>query len=125
MGIVAESHPRASANSTSPRVDPRGSSAGLRVREVLAAPSLAGARVLAGADGLDRMVSRLNVMEVPDILPWVKPDELLLTTAYPLRDDPERLVDLVESLDAHGLAGMGIKLHRYVDALPRAALARA
>ena len=30
-------------------------------------------------------------MEVPDILDWVKPDELLLTTAYPLREDPAAL----------------------------------
>ena len=35
------------------------------MREVLAAPCLAEARVLAGASGLDRIVSRLNVMEVP------------------------------------------------------------
>ena len=46
-------------------------SVGLAVREVLAAPCLARARVLAGASGLDRVVSRLNIMEVPDILPWV------------------------------------------------------
>jgi hypothetical protein len=81
MGIVADAETPYSAES-----------AGLRVREVLAAPCLADARVLAGASGLDRIVSRLNVMEVPDILPWVKPNELLLTTGYPLRDDPESLI---------------------------------
>ena len=59
---------------------------GVPVREVLSAPILAGATVLAGASGLDRVVARVNVMEVPDILPWVKPDELLLTTGYPLRE---------------------------------------
>src|SRR5690606_18292412 len=42
---------------------------GLTVREVLAAPCLANARILAGESGLDRIVQRLNVMEVPDILP--------------------------------------------------------
>jgi PucR family transcriptional regulator, purine catabolism regulatory protein len=98
---------------------------GLPLRQVLQLDTLRDPPVLAGASGLDRIVTRLNVMEVPDILPWVKPDELLLTTAYPLRDDPDRLTGLVESLDAHGLAGMGIKLGRYVDALPRRALRRA
>jgi len=82
---------------------------GLRVREVLAAPCLADARVLAGAEGLDRIVQRLNVMEVPDILPWVKPHELLLTTGYPLRDDPDALVALVGELDERGLAALAIK----------------
>src|SRR6185369_14459779 len=86
---------------------------GLPVREVLATPCLARARVLAGASGLDRMVSRLNVMEVPDILPWVKPHELLLTTGYPLRDDPDSLVSLIAELDDRGLAAVEIKLHRY------------
>src|SRR6266508_1488219 len=99
--------------------------AGLRVREVLGAATLAGARVLAGAGGLDRMVQRLNVMEVPDILPWVKPHELLLTTGYPLRHNPDALVGLVAELDARGLAALAIKLHRYLDALPPQMLAEA
>ena len=98
---------------------------GLAVREVLAAPCLAKARVLAGAAGLDRVVSRLNVMEVPDILPWVKPHELLLTTGYPLRDDPEALVRLVGELDDRGLSALAIKLHRYLDEIPAPVLAEA
>jgi DNA-binding PucR family transcriptional regulator len=98
---------------------------GLAVREVLAAPCLAQARVLAGAAGLDRVVTRLNVMEVPDILPWVKPHELLLTTGYPVRDDPDALVRLVGELDDRGLAALAIKLHRYIDELPAEVLAEA
>jgi PucR family transcriptional regulator, purine catabolism regulatory protein len=99
--------------------------AGLRVREVLEAPCLANARVLAGQAGLDRIVQRLNVMEVPDILPWVKPHELLLTTGYPLRDDPTALVRLVAELDDRGLAALAIKLHRYLDEVPEGLLVEA
>ena len=44
---------------------------GLPVRALVHLPSLRGTRVLAGTDGLDREVRRVNVMEVPDILPWV------------------------------------------------------
>ena len=68
---------------------------GITVREVLELPALAGVRVLGGNAGLGRVVARVNVMEVPDILPWVKPDELLLTTGYPLRGwwAPSRGVD--------------------------------
>lgn len=95
------------------------------MKEVLGAPCLAAARVLAGAGGLDRVVSRLNVMEVPDILPWVKPHELLLTTGYPLRDDPAALVRLVGELDDRGLAALAIKLYRYIDELPAELLAEA
>lgn len=98
---------------------------GLPVGEVLRSSTLADARLLAGAAGLGRLVQRLNVMEVPDILPWVKPHELLLTTGYPLRDTPERLVELVAELESRGLAALAIKLGRYLDELPPAMLAEA
>jgi PucR family transcriptional regulator, purine catabolism regulatory protein len=93
------------------------------LREVLRTPVLEGCEVLAGGAGLDRLVARLNVMEVPDIGPWVKPDEFLLTTAYPLRDRPEALPGLVADLDDAGLAGLGIKLGRYLDEVPAEMLA--
>jgi purine catabolism regulator len=92
---------------------------GPTVREVLGAPCMAGSVLRAGEAGLDRLVRRLNVMEVPDILPWVKPHELLLTTGYPLRHAPESLAALVGELDDRGLAALAIKLHRYLDELPQ------
>jgi purine catabolism regulator len=98
---------------------------GLRVREILGVSSLDGAKVLAGASGLDRIVRYLNVMEVPDILTWVKPNELLLTTGYPLREDPQSLVGLVGELDDRGLAALAVKLHRYLDEMPAGMLAEA
>ncbi|RBQ19580.1 PucR family transcriptional regulator [Spongiactinospora rosea] len=91
---------------------------GVSVREVLGVSSLTGARLIAGESGLSRIVQRLNVMEVPDILAWVKPHELLLTTGYPLRHTPQSLGRLVADLDERGLAAMAIKLGRYVDVLP-------
>lgn len=90
----------------------------LPLRTLLDTPILEGASLVAGAAGIDRMVDRLNVMEVPDILPWVKPREFLLTTAYPLREHPEGLADLVADLDDAGLSAIGVKLGRYVDELP-------
>jgi purine catabolism regulator len=100
-------------------------SEGLTVREVLQLPALAGSRLVAGRDGLDRVVRRANVMEVPDIQPWVKPHQLLLTTGYPLRAQPERLTGLVADLDELGLAALAVKLHRYLTALPAEMLAEA
>ncbi|WP_052809834.1 PucR family transcriptional regulator [Streptomonospora alba] len=85
--------------------------------DALSLSSLAGTEVLAGATGLDRVIQRLNVMEVPDILPWVKPHELLLTTGYPLQSAGD-LAGLVRDLDERGLAAVAIKLGRYVDTLP-------
>ncbi|HEY4420244.1 MAG TPA: PucR family transcriptional regulator ligand-binding domain-containing protein, partial [Pseudonocardia sp.] len=91
---------------------------GLSVGEVLGVPALSGARVIAGENGLGRVIQRLNVMEVPDILGWVKPHELLLTTGYPLRNTPQSLGHLVADLDERGLAAIAVKLGRYLDGLP-------
>jgi len=106
---------------------------GLAVRDLLTVPSLAGTSILAGASGLERIVRGLNIMEVPDILPWIKPGELLLTTAFPLTQgsqaEPaagvEALADLLSDLNSRGLSAIGIKLGRYLDEIPRAALDRA
>lgn len=98
---------------------------GMPLAEVLRVPALAGTRVLAGSDGLDRVVDRLGVMEVPDVLPFVRRHEILLTTGYPIRDRPHVLADLVGALHDRGVAAFGVKIGRYLDAVPGPALERA
>jgi PucR family transcriptional regulator, purine catabolism regulatory protein len=103
---------------------------GVPVREVLALECMRGTTVLAGDGGLDRTVRGVNVMEVPDVADWVKPHELLVTTGFPLAPGEDRthsddLRDLVRDLASRGLAGMGIKLGRYVDAVGAEVLALA
>lgn len=95
----------------------------ITVREVLTLPVLRGTFVVAGHHGLDRTVAGVNVMEVPDIASFVKANELLLTTAYPLREHPEDLGGLVRTLDRLGLAGLAVKTGRYLEKLPDEALA--
>jgi PucR family transcriptional regulator, purine catabolism regulatory protein len=97
----------------------------LTVRDLPTLPVLAGARTVAGAAGLDREIRAVNVMEVPDIEEFVRPDELLLTTAYPLRDRVEDLPDLVTTLHRRGLAALAVKTGRYLAELPAEVLARA
>ncbi len=98
---------------------------GLPVREVLGVSTLADAELVAGAAGLDRVVQRLNVMEVPDVLAWVKPNELLLTTGYPLRNRPAALGHLVTGLNERGVAALAVKPGAYLDELPAEMLAQA
>src|SRR5919199_5599732 len=82
------------------------------VRDLLTLPPFAGTEVVAGSTGLGRVVERANIMEVPDIVPWVKPHELLLTTGYPLRDAPGGLEGLVSALDDVGVAALALQLRR-------------
>lgn len=117
----ADPRPPATRASAPPGATP----IGLTVTQALALPALAGARIVAGHAGHDRVVERVNVMEVPDILPWVKPKELLLTTGYPLRHSPSPLTELIGDLDRAGLSAIAIKPHRYLGDLPPELLAAA
>ena len=91
---------------------PAAATAGLSVAELLATPGLVDTVVLAGRSGLDRQVRGVTVLDVPDFLPWVRPNELLLSTAAALgRDaggDPARLLALIRDLDAHQLPGIAV-----------------
>jgi purine catabolism regulator len=89
---------------------------------MLAEDAMRGARVIAGADGLDRPVRRLNVMTVPNIVRWTKQDEFLLTTGYPLPRRSEEFCRLIEQLAGNGLAGLGVKLDEYLAEVPPAAV---
>ncbi len=91
---------------------------GLTVREMLGQDAMRGTRIIAGAEGLDRVVRRLNVMTVPDIVRWTKQDEFLLTTGYPLPRQPGEFGQLIEQLAARGLAGLGVKLDEYLAEVP-------
>jgi PucR family transcriptional regulator, purine catabolism regulatory protein len=91
---------------------------GLTVREMLGQDAMRGTRIIAGADGLDRVVRRLNVMTVPNIVRWTKQDEFLLTTGYPLPRRPGEFCRLIEQLAANGLAGLGVKLDEYLAEVP-------
>jgi PucR family transcriptional regulator, purine catabolism regulatory protein len=91
---------------------------GLTVREMLGQDAMRGSRIIAGADGLDRVVRRLNVMTVPNIVRWTKQDEFLLTTGYPLPRRMGEFGQLIEQLAAKGLAGLGVKLDEYLAEVP-------
>lgn len=96
------------------------------LRDLLGLRCLERAVPLAGEAGLDRAVSAVNVMEVPDVLDWVKPRELLVTSGYPLavgdEDPAAMLTRLVPEFHHRRLAGIGIKLGRYLDTVPEQAL---
>ncbi|MGN7455333.1 PucR family transcriptional regulator [Paenibacillus pasadenensis] len=93
-----------------------------KVKDVFDIPNLQGAALLGGAAGLEREVTRVNVMEVPDVIDWVRPGELLMTTGYPFKDQPEVLAELVAQLARKGVAALGIKTKRFVDEVPASAV---
>src|SRR5579872_6723080 len=93
----------------------------MTVDEALQLESLRGASVVAGSPGLGREVLWAHVIDMPDPVPWVRSGQLLLTTGFswPARDEEVR--DLIRSLDARGLAAMGLAVPGYLQRFSAAA----
>jgi len=71
-----------------------------------------------GSSGLDNTVLSVNIMDAPDIWNWVKPGDLILTTAYTIKDDAALQERLVRELAVSGCAGLGIKTKRFLPEIP-------
>jgi len=92
------------------------------LRGILQLNLLKDADILAGEKGLDNSIVSVNVMEVPDVLDWVRPGEFLLTTAYVFRDDISLLNRLIPELRSKNVCGMGVKTQRYIEDVPESVL---
>lgn len=91
---------------------------GISLEKLLKLEILKDSKVLAGKGGLKNKITKVNVMEVPDIIDWVSQGEFLITTAYSIRDDLQILEEIIPKLKEKGVTGLGIKVGRYVKELP-------
>lgn len=91
----------------------------LTIREALSIYPLTEAKLVAGKQGESRIVKSVNVMDAPDIADWTKSGEMLFTTAFAMKDNPQETVNLLRKLNDRGAAGLGIKLGRFWTELPQ------
>ncbi len=92
------------------------------LQELLNLPVFAGASVVAGSKGLDHEVNTVNMMDAPDIISYLKQNELLVTTAFHFKDDLSSLLELIKGMQKYGCAGIGIKTKRFLKELPPEAI---
>ncbi|MBY8911277.1 PucR family transcriptional regulator [Bacillus sp. YC2] len=91
----------------------------MNIYDVMKIPAYDRASLLAGKSGGWREVQHVNMMDAPDIADFLHKNELLVTTAYHLKDRPELLRDLIRHMAKRGCAGLGIKTKRYLDVIPK------
>ncbi|MCR8635138.1 PucR family transcriptional regulator [Paenibacillus radicis (ex Xue et al. 2023)] len=91
---------------------------GVSVKEAMQIGGLVQCKVVAGEKGLHRTIDYITVMEVPDVIRWLKGNDLLLTSLYPIKDDPEAIGHLVQQLHDVGSSALAIKTERYVKEIP-------
>lgn len=90
----------------------------LTVLEALSLPALSDAILIAGEKGVHRIISSVNIMEVPDVINFVTRGELLVTTTYPIKDNIEAQKNLIPNLVKKGVAALAIKPVFYENIVP-------
>ncbi len=93
------------------------------VREAMRFGHFASAKLVAGADGLDRPIEWVRAMETPEVQP--RAGDLIFTTGFPIKDDPEGQIRLIAKIaDSEG-AGLVVRPYPYMRKLPAEMLSEA
>src|SRR5438128_6737654 len=77
---------------------------------------LASAKLVAGADGLDRQVEWVRLMETPEVQP--RAGDLMFTSGCPIKDDPDAQIRLVARIAEGGGAGLVVRPLPYLRRIP-------
>lgn len=78
--------------------------------------------ILAGESGLNHDINKVTMMDAPDILPYLKANDLLVTTGYHLKDSPAELIFLIQEMEKRDCAALFIKTQRFFHSLPQEVL---
>ncbi|HEX2648251.1 MAG TPA: PucR family transcriptional regulator ligand-binding domain-containing protein, partial [Candidatus Dormibacteraeota bacterium] len=85
------------------------------VREAMGT-ALAAARLVGGAEGLDRHVEWVRLMETPEIQP--RAGDLMFTTGFPIKDNLAAQIGLVDRVARSGGAGIVVRPLPYLRRIP-------
>ena len=95
------------------------------VKELLALPVLRKLKVIAGHKGLNKRVSCLTVMEVPDVTRWLRGHDFVITSLYAVKDNIDEQIELIDKLADANCSCLAIKLGQYVKELDKAIIEKA
>ncbi|MGM7724653.1 PucR family transcriptional regulator [Metabacillus sp. Hm71] len=94
----------------------------MKLNDLLSLPVFEGATLTAGNQGIEREVHTVNMMDAPDIIHFLKKNDLLITTAFHFKDDLDSLLILIREMEKQGCSGLGIKTKRFLEEIPEAAI---
>src|SRR5258705_5934389 len=87
----------------------------MKLSDAQAKTILGKARLVAGHQSVSNEIRWVHIVDIPDVVQWVRPDQLLLTTGYALPRDSDSQRALVRDLAERGLAGIGLAVPRFFD----------
>lgn len=75
-------------------------------------------KCVAGKSNLNNKILSVNILDNPDVIRWIKKDELVLTTGYFFKDDPKAQINIIRELKETGCCALGIKIKRFFETIP-------
>ena len=78
-----------------------------------------GSQLKAGKKGLSNKIFNANIIDNPDSFEWFTAGDFILTTGFIFKDDPNLQRKLVKELADQNCAGLGIKVKRYWNEIPK------
>lgn len=79
-------------------------------------------KLVAGHRGVGKVVDGIAMMESADSVQWLVPNNFVISTAAPLKDDPEMGDKIIRTLAKKRVSGIAIKLNRYLKEIPESML---
>ncbi len=95
------------------------------VKDILSIPALRKLKVIGGKQGLNKRVSYVTVLEVPDIVKWLKGNDFLITSLFAFKDSIIEQTKLIDSLADENCSCLAIKIVPYVKELDKSIIERA
>ncbi|GMA98893.1 PucR family transcriptional regulator [Pelosinus sp. IPA-1] len=89
----------------------------ISIAELLKNPPFSQMTVLNQAADLSRKVDSADISETPDITSFIKPHTLLITTGMAFKKDSAGFCRMIEELNCLPIAGICVKLGRFIDKL--------
>ncbi len=86
---------------------------------ILTLPHLERMKIVAGRDGLDRIISWVHVVENPEHSAWLKGGELLLISGINIKGDLKALLDFIKDIHSRNVAGVVINVGPYIESVPK------
>ena len=92
----------------------------MTLSDLLKLSKLNSVELVAGAAGAGATVTGAVMLDNPEMVDWMRSGELLLTTGYVFKENPDRQETIIDGLIKNHAAGLAIKTRRYFDEIPPA-----
>ncbi|WP_100065300.1 PucR family transcriptional regulator [Miniphocaeibacter massiliensis] len=91
----------------------------LKIIDVLNMKEFKDVELIAGKNKVHKEVRAVNIVEVPEVLRWMKGREILFTTGYTFQDDIEEACRLIKDMHEKKISALAIKPGKYLNEIPK------